>query len=299
MRGMNRLHNGVGSSALLAVVVLCVLFTLAFAQNLAAQDVKTGPVPIVGGFDKVKPLPPGGPAPRLKDGHVDLTGRWYPNAAGRMLQVAYPVDKAAFQQFDPKVTPEEKPSYKPGVDSKYTRPNPYGVCDQPGTPSVTLEQISQHVGMEMIASPQRLVMLYEYPLNVRMIYMNHEHLKDVDPTFNGDTTARWDGDTLVLDVVAIDTRLRNLVPGETTPGWFPSDEEHVIERINRTSKNLLTYQVTIEDPVVLAKPWTSARRTWSLAQDPHEEWGEVFCTHNEEPEEIKKIDAEKAKSKAN
>jgi hypothetical protein len=299
MRGMNRLHNSVGSSALLAVVILCVLFTLAFAQNLAAQDVKTGPVPIVGGFDKVKPLPPGGPAPRLKDGHVDLTGRWYPNAAGRMLQVAYPVDKAAFQQFDPKVTPEEKPSYKPGVDSKYTRPNPYGVCDQPGTPSVTLEQISQHVGMEMIASPQRLVMLYEYPLNVRMIYMNHEHLKDVDPTFNGDTTARWDGDTLVLDVVAIDTRLRNLVPGETTPGWFPSDEEHVIERINRTSKNLLTYQVTIEDPVVLAKPWTSARRTWSLAQDPHEEWGEVFCTHNEEPEEIKKIDAEKAKSKAN
>ncbi len=100
MRGMNRLHNGVRSAAV-SVVALCILFTLAFAQNLPAQDVKTGPVPIVGGFDKVKALPPGGPAPRMKDGHVDLTGRWYPNAAGRMLQVAYPVDKAAFQQFDP------------------------------------------------------------------------------------------------------------------------------------------------------------------------------------------------------
>jgi len=299
MRGINRrLQSGV-RGAWVAVVALCMLFTLAFARNSAAQEVKTGPVPIVGGFEHVKPLPPGGPAPRMKDKHVDLTGRWYPNAAGRMLQVAYPVDKAAFQQFDPKVTPEEKPSYKPGVDSKYTRPNPYGVCDQPGTPSVTLEQISQHVGMEMIQSPDRLVMLYEYPLNVRMVYMNHQHLKDVDPTFNGDTTARWDGDTLVLDVVAIDTRLRNLVPGETTPGWFPSDQEHVVERINRTSKNLLTYQVTIEDPVVLAKPWSSAHRTWSLAADPKEEWGEVFCTHNEEPEEIKKIDAEKAKNKAN
>ena len=267
MKGINSLHNGVARAG---VAALFMIFTFAFAQDSAAQ-VKTGVVPIVGGFEHVKPVPPGGPAPRMKDGHVDLTGRWYPNAAGRMLQVAYPVDKAAFEQFDPKATPEEKPSYKPGVDSKYTRPNPYGVCDQPGTPSVTLEQISQHVGMEMIASPQRLVMLYEYPLNVRMVYMNRQHPKDPDPTFNGDSTARWDGDTLVLDVIAIDTRLRNLVPGETTPGWFPSDQEHVVERIDRTSKNLLTYQVTIEDPVVLAKPWSSAHRTWSLAQDTHEE----------------------------
>ena len=132
-------------------VVLAALYMLcapAFAQNAAGQEspqVKTGPVPIVGGFDKVKALPPGGPAPRMADGHVDLTGRWYPNKAGRMLQVAYPVDRAAFQQFDPQVTPEEKPSFKPGIDPKYTRPNPYGMCDQPGTPSATLEQISQHV----------------------------------------------------------------------------------------------------------------------------------------------------------
>ncbi len=120
------------------------------------EAVKTGPVPIVGGFDKVQPLPPGGPAPRMADGHVDLTGRWYPNAAGRMLQVAYPVNRAAFQQFDPKATPEEKPSFKPGLDPKYTRPNPYGVCDQPGVPSATLEQISQHVPIELIASPARV-----------------------------------------------------------------------------------------------------------------------------------------------
>jgi hypothetical protein len=234
-------------------------------------------------------------APRMSDGHVDLTGRWYPNTAGQMLQVAYPVVRAAYQQFDPKATPEEKPSFKPGVDSKYTRRNPYGMCDQPGTPSVTLEQISQHAPMELVQTPARLVFLYEYPLNVRMVYTNREHPQDPDPTFNGDSTTHWEGDTLVIDVIAIDTRLRNLVPGETQPGWFPSDQEHVIERITRTSKNYLTYQVTIEDPVVLAKPWTSALRKWSLAQNPHDEWGEVFCTHNEEPDEIKKIDAAKGK----
>lgn len=291
------------------IIAFCLLFTSAFAQNPASQgegasqrersagQKKTGkvPGPMVGGFYEMKPLPPGGPAPRMTDGHPDLTGRWYPNAAGQMLQAAYPVDPEVFEQYDAKATPELRPSYKPGVDPKYTRPNAYGVCDQPGTPSVTLEQISQHAPMELIQTPQRLVMLYEYPLNVRMVYMKRQHEQDPDPTFNGDTAAHWDGDTLVLDVIAIDTRLRNLVPGETTPGWFPSEQEHVVERITRTSKNYLTYQVAIEDPVVLAKPWTSAPRKWTLAQDPHEEWGEVFCTHNEEPEEIKKIDAAKGK----
>jgi len=48
---------------------------------------------------------------------------------------------------------------------------------------------------------------------------------------------------------------------------------------------------------VLAKPRTSAPRKWSLAQDPNDEWGEVFCTHNEEPDEIKRIDAAKQKAK--
>jgi hypothetical protein len=285
--------------AVVLSAALCAVFTPAFAQNSSGQEStpKTGPVPIVGGFEKITPLPPGGPAPRMADGHPDLTGRWYPNAAGKMLQVAYPVNRAAFQQFDPKATPEEKPSFKPGVDSKYTRPNAYGVCDQPGTPSDMLEQISQHVPIELIETPQRLVVLFEYPLNVRMIYTGGRvHPKDPDPTFNGDSTARWEGDTLVVDVIAIDDRLRNLVPGLTQPGWFPSDQDHVIERWTRTSKNYLTYQVTIEDPVVLAKPWKSANRTWTLAQDPHDEWGEVFCTHNEEPDEIKKIDAAKARS---
>ena len=129
-------------------------------------------MPMVGGFDKVHPLPPGGPAPRMADGHVDLTGRWYPNAAGRMLQFAYPLDPAALRQFDPKATPEEPPSFKPGMEAKYKRPVPYGDCDQAGTPSTTLEQDAQHAPMELIATPGRLVMLYEYPLDVRMVYMN-------------------------------------------------------------------------------------------------------------------------------
>ena len=274
---------------------MCMVLSPVFAQNSAGEAGKT-PEPIVGGFERLQALPPGGPAPRMADGHVDLTGRYYPNNAGRMLEHAYPVDELVFRQFNAKQTPEEKPSFKPGVDSKYTRPTQYGICDQAGTPSTPLEQNDQHAPMELIGTPGRLVMLYEYPLDVRMIYMNgRAHPKDPDPTFNGDSAARWEGDTLVIDVIALDTRMR--IIGAGGGGWFPSDQEHIIERITRTSKNYLTYQITIEDPLVLAKPWKSADRKWTLAQNAHDEWGEVFCTLNQEPEEYEKITDAKSKAK--
>jgi hypothetical protein len=300
MAKMNlRLRYSVGSAGAL-LAALCVAFMPAFAQGQGEGVNVPGPgkAPsnIVGGFQNVHPIPTGGPAPRMADGHVDLTGRWYPNAAGRMLQFAYPLDLSALRQFDPKATPEGPPTFKPGMEAKYKRPVPYGDCDQAGTPSTVLEQDAQHAPMELIATPQRLAMLFEYPLDVRMVYFNRQHDKDPDPTFNGDTTARWEGDTLVLDVIAIDERMRNF-GGEGSGGWFHSDQQRITERITRTSKNYLTYQITIEDPVVLAKPWKSAARTWTTAQDPHDEWGEVFCTLNQEPEEYSKIKAHEAQQK--
>jgi hypothetical protein len=157
MRAMERFRYGVGIAGLL-IAALCVAAAPGFAQANNAKDKDsvpcTGygecskpPANIVGGFKDVHALPPGGPAPRLADGHVDLTGRWYPDAAGKMLQVAYPLDPAAFQQFDPKKTPEVAAVFKPGLDPKYKKPAPYGDCDQAGTPSTNLEQGSQHAPM--------------------------------------------------------------------------------------------------------------------------------------------------------
>ena len=296
---MNRRFRCCAGSAAVVAAALCMVLTPAFAQNLSAP-VTGGKIsgPVAGDFDKVHVLPLGGPAPRMADGHVDLTGRWYPNSAGRMLQVAYPVDPAAFFHFDPKVTPEPPPSFNPGVEAKYRQPKFRSRRMRSGRHSYHDARATGSTRPDGIDSNhrRRLVMLYEYPLDVRMVYMNREHPSDPDPTFNGDTTAHWEGDTLVLDVIAIDGRMRNS-GGGGVGAWFPSDKEHVVERITRTSKNYLTYQITIEDPVVLAKPWKSAPRRWSLAQDPHDEWGEVFCTHNEEPEEYKKLKEYETKEK--
>jgi hypothetical protein len=295
MRGMKRRFRfGVGSAGVVLAAALCFVLTLAFGQNspAPAQGGKAAPV-IAGGFDQIHPLPQGGPAPRMADGHVDLSGRYYPNRAGRMLEGAYPVDPAVRGAgVADTAARETQPVFKPGMAAKYKSPVPYGECDQAGTPSSITMQANQHGPLVLMQTPGMITMLSEYPLTVRMVHTDgRPHQKDPDPTFSGDSTAHWDGDTLVVDAIAIDTKLRNVAVGFTgeSGAWFHSDMEHVIERFTRPSKNYLTYQVTIEDPVVLEKPWSSQPRTWSLSQDPNDDWAEYFCTHNEEPDEYKKI----------
>jgi hypothetical protein len=229
-------------------------------------------------------LPPGGPAPRTADGHPDLSGVWFPNSAGRQVQRSYPIDPEARRQYDPKVTPELKPVLKPGMQEKYRKPRLYGECAIPATPGTILQENTLTWPIQLLQTPGRLVLMIEYPMDFRVIHTDgRPHPKDPDPTFNGNSVARWEGDTLVIDSIALDNRVPNF------GGWFHSEEEHVIERISRPSKNYLVYQVTIEDPIVLENPWVSAPRRWSLSVVPDDDLDEFFCTTNEEPQEWQKL----------
>ena len=77
---------------------------------------------------------------------------------------------------------------------------------------------------------------------------------EFDHTYLGDTVGRWEGDTLVLDSVAF-TDTTWLGRG----GFFHSDQMHVVERFKRQGDALL-YDVTVEDPEVLAEPWVFPTR---------------------------------------
>src|SRR5215472_18824752 len=87
-------------------LVICIsLCGSAGAQNA------TGQVGVAGfGKSEAKALPPGGAAPRTADGHPDLSGVWFPGKMGREDLTAESSPERL--QFDPKVTPEEKPPYQ-------------------------------------------------------------------------------------------------------------------------------------------------------------------------------------------
>jgi hypothetical protein len=249
---------------------ILVLATVAASVSMAAQD----------GGDA---LPKGGPAPRAADGHPDLSGVWFPGYTG-----GYSTDHPAAQsQFDPKVTPEERPAFQPWAAAKIKAMSaaelelarPSVNCQPRGTPGMLL---LNPYPTQLVQTRDELIQLNELNTNFRVIHTDgRPHTKNPDPTFAGNATAHWEGDTLVIDVIAIDERTWN-----NFVGWFHSDQEHVIERLTRTSKNYLTYQVAIEDPKVLAKPWTSAPRMWSLG---HEDLEEYYCTNNHELEQYKSL----------
>jgi len=235
----------------------------------------------------IKVMPAGGPAPRLPDGHPDFTGLWLPNSAGQGVSGRYGVDPEARRQFDPKVTPEEPPSFQPWAVAKMKSTTGTELelskssvnCMPRGVPAIWLQN---PYGTMLVHKPGLFVQLYEVLNNFRVIPTDgRPHAKYPEPLFHGDSVGNWEGDTLVVDAISFDERTF-IMPN----GWFHSDELHIIERYSRPSMNYLIVQITVEDPKVLTKPWTSAPRRWTLAND---KINEFYCTNNREVDELEKL----------
>jgi hypothetical protein len=227
-------------------------------------------------------VPKGGPAPRTADGHPDLSGVWFQGTAG-----GFTYNPALRKQFDAKATPEEPPPFQPWALAKVKSMTQTDFelgrasvnCLPRGVPGMFL--INPYP-FQIVQTPGLFVQLDELNNNFRVIHTDgRKHSDDPDPSFDGDAVAHWEGDTLVIDVIGIDERTWN-----NFTGWFHSDQEHVIERVTRPSMNYLVVQVTIEDPKVLTKSWTSAPRVWTLG---HEDLLEYYCTNNQEVDQYKAL----------
>ncbi|HEY7191888.1 MAG TPA: hypothetical protein VH436_35315 [Vicinamibacterales bacterium] len=244
---------------------------------------------------EITAMPPGGPAPRLPDGHVDFSGQWFPNGAGQGVSGRFGVDPAAIGQFDPKKTPEERPAFQPWALEKIKSMTPTELelskssvnCMPRGVPAIWLQNPYTTYIMH---KPGVMAQLYEVLNNWRIIHLDGRPLpKDPEPFFHGNSTARWDGDTLVVDSIGFDERTY-IQPN----GWFHSDELHVTERYTRPSMNYLIVEITVADPKVLQKPWKSAPRRWTLGSG---EIYEFYCTNNKELEELEKLRQQELKGR--
>ena len=262
------------------LAAICLLSAAARAQDQQKPFVDAR------GSVKPVPLPPGGPSPRMSDGHVDLSGVWFAGPTGKANAWSVVPDEPLKEDpipFQPWA--EAKIKSMSRTEIELSRPNVR--CAPVGTPGMFNQNPYPH---QIVMKPGLFVHLIESDNDWRVVHTDgrpHKPAEEREPLYNGDQVAHWDGDTLVIDTVSLDERT-----WITSNGWFHSSDAHVIERLRRPSMNYLEWQFTVEDPKVLTKPWTSAWRTFSLGR---EDLTENFCTNNENVEQLRKlVDKEKA-----
>src|SRR6185295_19091437 len=66
----------------------------------------------------------------------------------------------------------------------------------------------------------------------------------------GNSVARWEGDTLVVDAAGFNDQT-----WFDRAGNYHSDALHVVERYAAIDANLINYEATIEDPKIFSRPW--------------------------------------------
>jgi hypothetical protein len=126
--------------------------------------------------------------------------------------------------------------------------------------------------IEILQTPQQIVILAEFLTQTRRIYLNEDMppYDDISPGYNGYSVGHWQGDTLVVHTIGIREDVKFLD--------FPHTEQiKVTERLRLTGPNLLENQITIDDPKVLAKPY---KFTFGYKRNPDYRIMEYICDNN-------------------
>ncbi len=109
--------------------------------------------------------------------------------------------------------------------------------------------------MEFVQTPGRLVQVFEWSRVWRPIYTDGRPVpKDMPagPYWYGHSVGHWEGDTLVVNTMSLDSR-----------AWLDewgtpfSDDARIEERWQRVAPDMLQLKITVTDPSMYSKPWTS------------------------------------------
>ena len=119
---------------------------------------------------------------------------------------------------------------------------------------------------QIVQTPTHVVILVEMVHDARIIPFKTTHAPDHIRKWMGDSIARWEGETLVVETTNFTdkTRFRG-----------SSDKLKVVERFNRTDDGRLLYRFTVEDPTTWSRPWTG-EYSWAPAR-PDDHLYEYAC----------------------
>ena len=202
------------------------------------------------------------PPPRGPSGTIDLSGIW-------QTDIKFNFNLAAdLKPEDVPMLPAARALYAERQDN-LSKDDPEGYCLAPGFPRVNGVPYPQKI----IQTPAFIVVLYETRTTFRQIFLDqHTLAKDPQPTWMGDSTGRWDGDTLVVRTVGFNDKT-----WLDDAGHPHSDAMTVTERIRRPSFGRMNVEITIDDPKMYSRPWTVTQEFQLSADD---ELLEYVCNEN-------------------
>ncbi len=123
-------------------------------------------------------------------------------------------------------------------------------------PDTFLRNYSMPHLLKFVQTPGLLIMLTEMNANYRQVFLDGRPLPvDPTPSWQGYSSAKWDGDALVItssgfrDDLWIDWN-----------GSMITSNARVQERIRRPDYGRLEVTVTVDDPKAYTKPWTATLR---------------------------------------
>ncbi len=199
------------------------------------------------------------PAPRAADGKPDFSGMWrivHDLPCPKMLtddrgeclekdpisQITVDIDKAVpgGLPLRPESIAIRKQRQQSGLD-------PHVKCLPSNFPRMfTLPHITKFV-----ETPKLLVLMNEFNASYRQIFMDGRSLPaDPQPSWNGYSTARWEGDTLVVETNGFRDDLWMDMSG--TP---LTSHATVEERFRRPNFGTLEIDATVNDPKAYTRPW--------------------------------------------
>jgi hypothetical protein len=138
--------------------------------------------------------------------------------------------------------------------------NPGQFCLGTGMPGSMLG--SGGYPMEIIQRPEQVTVIYEAHTELRRIYLDGRKAdpKDIFPSRNGFSTGHWEGDTLVVETIALKEQIDQAAAH--------SEQAKIVERYRLATDDkghkVLTAEMTMTDPgfytgpVIVTKKWSAA-----------------------------------------
>src|SRR5580698_5081931 len=155
----------------------------------------------------------------------------------------------------PSLTPEYMAKWEMISKTRIAGSSEYDLtakCLPPGMPGM----MSMAYGMEVMQNKDKITFFSELNDALRRVYLDgrkpSQKVLD-DPTYSGYSTGHWEGDTLLVETVAIrgDTFIEGITPH--------SDQMTVHERIRLLEPTLLEDRITVNDPKALTKQWETVK----------------------------------------